>query len=128
MLQMPTDFTDFPAYLAKLTIWHNQQNQATENQKALDQYKLDSAAWIAAATNARNNGQPLPPKPPLPIHKQYEDNGSIITTLFTTVEPELPPQSKDPGGVIASKTGIPTDRLDLALVLLGKICTKLGIS
>ncbi len=128
MIARPTDFTNFGQYSKLLTIWHNQQNQDAENTKNHDDYVTAAQTWLVQADSQRAHGQPLPQKPTLPLCKTYNDDGTITETAFPDLTvPELP----DPGAAAGSGStvskDIPMDRQDVALLLLNKICDKLGI-
>ncbi len=127
MIARPTDFNDIVTYMKLLTIWHNQQNQDAENQKAHDDFVGAAKTWLIQAESQRNHGSPIPDKPTLPQHKQYNDDGTITLTAFPDlVIPELSVPNAPSTGSGAS-TNPPADRTDAILMLLGKICDKLGI-
>jgi hypothetical protein len=127
MIARPTDFTDIVTYMKLLTIWHNQQNQDAENLKAHDDFAGAAKTWIVQAVSQLAHGLPVPDKPVLPQHKQYNDDGTITLTAFPDLAvPELPVPDAPGGGSGVSKNP-PADRTDAILMLLGKICDKLGI-
>lgn len=127
MIARPTDFTDFPTYSKLLTIWSNQQKQDSENLKAHDDFVTASRNWLVQAASQQAHQLPIPQKPTLPKHKVYNDDGTITETAFPDLTvPELPVPNA-PGSGSPVSPNVPLDRLDVVLMLLGKICDRLGI-
>jgi hypothetical protein len=127
MIARPADFTNFDQYLKLLTIWNNQQNQDAENLKNHDNFVADAQRWLVQAESQRNHNQPIPQKPALPVHRVYNDDGTIIMTAFTDlVLPEL--LSTGTPALSGSVVSPPAmDRTDVLLMLVSKICDKMGI-
>lgn len=126
MIARPTDFNDFANYSRLLTIWHNQSNQDDENKRNHDNFITAANSWLIQAKTQQDHGQPLPPKPPLPRYVNYNDDGTITYTNFPDlIPPEL--MTTTPGSGSGVSTNPPMDRTDVLLMLVGKICDKLGI-
>ena len=101
--------------------------QDSENQAAHDNFVTAAKNWVEDAVSQSAHGLPIPEKPTLPQHKQYNDDGTVTLTAFPDlVVPEMPVPNTPNGGSPVSKN-VPVDRTDVLLMLVSKICDKLGI-
>jgi hypothetical protein len=126
MIARPTDFTNFPQYSALLTIWHNQQNQDTENTAAHDNFVTASATWLVATESQIAYNKPTQPAPTPPLMRIYNDDGSVTTKPFTDLTtPVLPTVTAPSSGSIVSTPVM--DRTDAILMIVNEIAKKVGV-
>lgn len=83
MIAKPTDYLSDPIKFNEQMKWyHNQLTQDEQNQKAHDQFVLDSASWLVANQQAQDYGRAVTPAPPVPQKVTYNDDMTISYTNF----------------------------------------------